>query len=517
MHRVKSLVLNTVLLTASSFVMRFVGMAFQVYLTKKLGASGIGLFQLILSIYTLFTTLAISGIRFATTRLLSEKLGEHPECDISSVIRKCLMYAFIAGSVSFLLLSVFAESIAVSWIKDSRAFLSLRVLALSLPFLSMSSVLSGYFTAVGRVIKSAVSQFAEQLARIITVLIFYTFHASADIAVSCAVIMAGGALGDVVSFTMQYIFYHFDKKRFTKKYTHRGVTLRLFRIAFPLALSSYARTALSTLQQLLVPRGFEKHGASGDQALADYGMIQGMALPIIMFPSALVYSLAEVIVPFLTDAQVNGDKKRTAALADRALLICFMFAAIVSSVIFRYSSELSRLLYDNDLAAKFIRIFALLVPVMYLDSITDGILRGLGKQMYCMWVNIGDSVTSVILVYFLLPKYALAGYVFMICFTEIVNFAFSYYKLKKSADIRLKLRDIILSAFSALGAVSIAEMLLNSISLHHANTPFTLAVHILLTVIIYILLVLILTDKLDIIKRKHMKRRSHERIQTDFR
>lgn len=517
MLRVKSLVVNTVLLTASSFVMRFVGMAFQVWLTKKLGETGIGLFQLILSVYTLFTTLAISGIRFAATRLISEKLGLNPRCDISPIVRRCLFYAFCAGTVSLILLSMFARDIAVLWIKDERAYVSLRVLAVSLPLLAMSAVLSGYFTAVGKVYKSAVSQFAEQLARIVTVIVFYTFHASADLSVSCAVIMAGGALGDLVSFVMQYGFYRFDRRRFSQKQVYRGLTISLFKIAFPLALSSYARTALSTLQQLLVPRGFEKHGATGQKALADYGMIQGMALPVILFPSALVYSLADVIVPFLTDAQMQGDTKRTSSLSGNALTLCFLFAAVVSSVIFRYSDDLAEILYASDTAGKFIRIFALLIPVMYLDAITDGILRGLGKHMYCMWVNIGDSVVSVLLVYFLLPRFALSGYVFMICFTEVVNFAFSYCKLKKCGDIHLKFGSIFKSAVSALGAVSIAEMLLNTVHLHKTDTGLSLAVHIVLTVIVYALLILILFGKDAIMQKNLIGRAKHERIQADFR
>ena len=130
-------------------------MIFQIYLSQKIGAAGVGLFQLIMSIYLLFTTFAISGIRFATTRLVSEELGISPEGRVDKVVRRCLIYAVTFGTASSCVLFLSADFIGLRWIKDMRSVLSLKVLASSLPFLAMSSVMSGYFTAVCRIIRSA--------------------------------------------------------------------------------------------------------------------------------------------------------------------------------------------------------------------------------------------------------------------------------------------------------------------------------------------------------------------------
>lgn len=488
MAKGRKILINTILLTASSLLMRAIGMYFQVYLTKKLGASGVGLFQLIMSVYLLFTTFAVSGIRFATIRLISEEIGIFPNGKVSGVIRRCMIYALIFGAAASAALLISAETIGLLWIKDVRSILSLKVLSVSLPFLSMSAVLSGYFTAVSRVMKSAVSQLFEQLTRIAVVVIVYSIYGTSDIQKACAVIMAGGALGDFVSFTIQYVLYLFDRRRYIAPRTVNTITKRMIGIAMPLALSAYARTSLSTLQQLLVPAGFKKYGSSSEKALADYGIVHGMVLPIIMFPSALFYALADVIVPELTEAQMQSNKERINYLINKTIRLCLLAAMGLAAVLFAFSNEIGMLFYGIEDVGKYVKVLSFLMPIMYLDSITDGMLRGLGQHMYTMWVNISDSVISVIMVYVLLPKWAVDGYIFMICFTEVFNFVLSIYKLSKFAEMKINWIAIIGAAFSAVSSTVISAAVLRLCGICSNSGILPLSIHIVLTLALYVLL-----------------------------
>ena len=320
MSRGKKILKNTILLTGTSLLMRTVGISFQVYLTKKIGASGIGLFQLIMSVSMLASTFALSGIRFATTRLVSEELGKSNPGGVKKVILRSLIYALSFGTAAMLALYFNAELLGTKWIGDCRTVLSLRLLSFSLPAFALSHVLSGYFTAVCRVFKSAAVNIAEQIIRIAVVVSALSFTSHYTVESACAVIVAGGIAGEMFSFLMLYVLYIYDRRRYTGRgeKTH-GLTKRMFGIALPLAISAYARTALSTLQNLLVPKGFQKSGASAEAALADYGVIEGMVIPIITFPSAFFYSLAELIVPELTEAQVNGRTDYISTLVNRIL------------------------------------------------------------------------------------------------------------------------------------------------------------------------------------------------------
>lgn len=486
MKRGKLMLMNTLLLTAASLLMRTVGMAFQVYLSKKIGASGIGLFQLIMSVSMLAATFSISGARFATTRLVAEELGRGNTSGVKLAVRRCLIYALCFGTAAMIALYLGAGPIGRTWIRDSRTILSLKLLALSLPAFAMSAVLSGYFTAVSRVVKSASVNIIEQFVRIAVVVAALNASVGCTLETACAIIVAGGVVGELASFALLFVLYRLDRRRYRVDHKKpQEITKRLLTIALPLAVSAYARTALSTLENLLVPRGFQKSGASSDKALADYGMIQGMVFPIIAFPSAFFYSLAELLVPELTDAQVNNRTRDISEMVSRILYLCLLFSIGVTAVMFQFSGSLGQVIYQNSTVSRYISLLSLLMPVIFLDSVTDGMLRGLGQQMYSMRYNILDSVISVILVWFLLPRYAVAGYIVMIYFTDIFNFTLSLHRLSVVTKLKLPLRNILKAALSAFSAVTAVIFAANVLGLPLAMNGWSLAIGILSSLLLY--------------------------------
>ncbi len=486
MGRGKTMLLNTLLLTATAILMRTVGMVFQVYLSKKIGPSGIGLFQLILSVSMLAACFAISGVRFATTRLVSEELGSGSPGGVKAALRRCLIYALSFGTAAALLLFFGSELIGTKWIGDARTVLSLRLLSLSLPAFAMSAVLSGYFTAVTRVIKSAFVQVLEQLVRIGVVVAALSLSIGFTLETACAIIVIGGVAGEAFSFLMLYILYVFDRRRYgSGKSKNTGLTKRLLKISLPLAVSAYGRTALSTIENLLVPRGLRKSGASSEIALADYGMIHGMVFPIVAFPSAFFYSLSELIVPELTEAQVNGRTKEISNKVGKILYLCVLFSFGVTAPFFQYAGELGFCIYQSEIVGHYIRALAFLMPIIFLDSVTDGMLRGLGQQMYCMRYNILDSLLSVVLVWYLLPIYAVPGFIFMIYFTDLFNFTLSIRRLYVITKFHLPVKKILKSAVCAVGSVNITQLFLRLLGLGLSASTWSVTLHMVLSIILY--------------------------------
>ena len=195
---------------------------------------------------------------------------------------------------------------------------------------------------------------------------------------------------------------------------------------------AYARTSLTTLEHLLIPRGLKSAGLTADRALAGYGIVHGMALPVVLFPSCLLYALADLLVPELTTAQVSGRCGDIRRLVRTLLYRCLLFACGTAVLLLAFSGPLGRLIYHSDDAGRFIRLLAPLVPVMYLDTVTDGCLRGLGQQTRCMAINVFDATLGVVLVWALLPRFGLAGYLFILYFNECVNFTLSFTLLRRT-------------------------------------------------------------------------------------
>ncbi len=436
--RWRKLALDTAVMTASAIVMRCIGMAFQVWLVGRIGASGIGLYQLVASVNMLCATFAISGIRFTTTRLISEEIGSQSWGSIGRAIRRCVFYALFFGLSALAVLYLCAEPIGFLWVGDARTVLSLHIIALRMPFVSVASVLNGYLIAAGRAWKSAAVQFLEQIISIALVMLFLYRAPAGDLELACASVSLGGTLADVASLLLVSCVYMHDRLR----HRQRGdcsvkLTSRMFRIAVPLALSAYARTSLTTLENLLVPRKLRSSGLSANEALAGYGTITGMVFPIITFPSCLLSALAELVIPDLTEAQVRGDTGYIDRTVSALLRTALGFSLLTAGFIFSTAAPLGLLIYGDSSIGPYIQIFALLAPIMYMDIVTDGCLKGLGQMMHSMCYNIAEASIGVLLVIALLPRWALKGYIFVLFFCEIFNFTLSMRRLRKVARFSL--------------------------------------------------------------------------------
>ena len=308
-------------------------------------------------------------------------------------------------------------------------------------------------------------------------------------------LVIGSAASEALSFLYLIAFYIFDKKRHLREKTPKNdphMTSRMLGISLPIALSSYLRSGLVTIEHILIPVGLRKHGVDYSTALASYGTIHGMVFPLILFPSAVCSTFAGLIVPELSEL---ADKYKTVYknkhicyIVRRALTFALFFGIGTAGILACFARPLGLAVYDSEEAAGFIRIFAPLIPVMYLDTTVDGMLKGLGQQLHSMFYNIIDASMSVILVWTLIPKIGVYGYVVCIFITELVNLAFSLSRLMTVTGVDIPIPKAILCPILCIaGAAS-----LTSILLHTTRQTLTLPILILAILICIVLYAILL-------------------------
>ncbi len=428
-----NLLIHTVIMTAVNLIMRSISVSFNAYLTEKIGTSGIGLFQLVMSVYSLAVTFSCAGIRLASTRLTVE-INALRKNDISKSLTLCITYSGICGCIIGIILLFFSNLISNSWIDNPQTALPLKILALSLPFVAMSSALGGYFTATEKIPQYSIIQIFEQIFKIVIVINLIRKYSSLGAAYSCIAIVTGMTASEIFSFTLSLIL-----KRLTTPQKSDMPTVNIFkilRISIPDAAGTCARNILLTVEHLLIPKGFIKSGVNSDIALSKYGTIHAMAMPVLLYPSAVLSSLSSLLVPDLAKRNEIGDINGIKASVKRNLKRTVIFSIICSVFFFIFALAISKAIYKTNEAAEYIRILSPLIPIMYTDIITDGMLKGLDQQIYSMRYNIIDSALCVILVYFLLPVYEIKGYIFILYISEIINFAFSINRLISVSELR---------------------------------------------------------------------------------
>ncbi len=466
MKRIKRFVMNALILGGTTIFMRSISVVFNAYVSGKIGAEGMGLFSLISSVYMFAVTLATSGISLAVMRLVSEELGKNNGKGAIQAVRHCIAYALIFGCTASVLLFFGADFISAHILRDARTYLALRILAIALPFIALSNIFQGYFNAVRRVYKNASASIAEQFIKIFITVSLLIAIAPRGTEYACLALVVGTAAAEGLSFFYLLIFYLVDKKRHIqadKGTLQPDMKRRMLSISLPIALSSYLRSGLVTIEHILIPIGLRRHGSDYQTALASYGTIHGMVFPLILFPSAVCSTFAGLIVPELSElaakyGNVRGNK-HICYIVKRALCFSLLFGIGTAGIFLCFARPLGLLVYGSEEAAKYIGIFASLIPVMYLDTAVDGMLKGLGQQFNSMIYNIIDASMSVLLVWTLMPKIGIYGYVICVFLTELVNLAFSLNRLLTVTGVKIPLCRAILSPVVCIvGATSLATL-----------------------------------------------------------
>lgn len=463
MRVLRRFIINGLIMTVTSLALRTLGVAFNAFVSRRLGADGMGLFTLIMSVYGLSVTVAASGVNLAATRMCAEALGRGDERAVRASLSRCLIYASLCGVGACLLLFFGADFVAESWLGDARCTRSLRLLAVSLPFIAASNVLHGYFTAVRKVAKSAVTQIFEQLFKVGVTVWALLYIVPDGIEYACMALVGGGALAETASFTMAFILYLADRRKKTSANVPREVGRRMWRelfgITVPVAAAAYVRSGLSTLEHMLIPRGLRKNPLTADTALATYGVLCGMVMPVIMFPTALLYSFTGLLIPEFAEADAKEESGHIRYMVSRALSFTLIFSVGCSALMSLFADELGMLIYSSAAAGEFIRVMAPLIPVMYLDHAVDAILKGLGEQIYCMKVNIFDAAMCTLLVYLLCPRIGIWGYILTIYIAELANASLSIRRLTKLSGFTIKLGSLAKPALCALSSAAVLRLL----------------------------------------------------------
>lgn len=463
------------LLTVTSVLLQTAGTAFNIFLSNRLGADGVGLFQLMLSVYGFAVTFASSGIHLAALRLVTEERTRHSADGIEKSMRICFLYSLFVGGLVAVALYLLSPWVSLRFLHDIRCILPLRTMAGGIPFICASAALNGYFLAVRQVGKNAFSQCLETFFRIFLSTAILLFFLPSGLAYACFALALGGTVSEILSCLCSYLLYRRCAKRHvTQSASEKAFLPRMLSITLPVTFSACVRSGLSTAEQLMIPSGLQKSGLSADAALSQYGFIHGMAMPLILFPSCLLYAFTGLLVPELTECLTNRQTDRIRHIAARTIEFSFLFSVGVVGIVFTYADQISQVFFHTNQVAYYLKLLAPLILLMYSDHAVDCMLKGLNEQLYSMRYNIIDSVMSVILVYTLLPRFGIHGYVAVLFASEMLNTALSFHRLLRVTDCPFRPFAWLLKPICAMFlALFLANTFVTFFPLH--GLPFLLA------------------------------------------
>lgn len=505
-----TLLKNAMILTITSLILRTFGIFIRSYMSNKIGAEGMGLYQLIISIYVLATTIVTAGTSTAVIRLIADAMAKRESnANIKKIMKKSIIISLV---ISFFTMSVFyilASPISIFLLKDERCISSIKILIWALPFMSVSSCVKGFFLAKRKVMMNSFSQLFEQIIRIALIFLFLENYIGDSLEKICMYIILSDIISEAMSCIFVYINYKKEMKGINASKSSGFKLKEFFQIAFPITVNKYITSILRTIENILIPSQLALYTLSREVSLSQFGYLKGMALPLIFFPASFLTALSSLLIPETSEASTLKQKNKIAELVSKTFSFTFICAIVISCIFFIYSNEIGHIFYSTDEIAYYIKWLAPLIPFMYMESAIAGMMQGLNQQRKILKYNIIDSVIRISLILIVLPKAGIKGFIAIMYISNIITSTLNMYRLINVSNVKFDFSKWIFKPFiSAMASCIACSIISKYIVISNLVASIIFKVGIISTIYIIILFLFGIIEK-DLIEnilfRKKMK------------
>lgn len=425
-------VFGTLILTSTGILGKIIGFFYKIFLSRTIGAEGLGIYQLIFPISTICFAVTVAGLSTA----LSKYIAEYQERDPSSpkrFLRSCLLSSGFLSILAMLLLLRFSEFIAKNILLEPRCGPLIQILAWSIPLASIHACIHGYYYGKKRTLIPSISSLIEQIVRVVFVFFAYQIALENKITIGASTAVWGLVAGEGGSFLFCITALLLTKEKPASstgfKVSHPG--LKLWTYSIPLSTNRLALTLFSSFESILIPSRLRLFGYSQADALSIYGVLTGMALSIIMFPTVLTNSVSVMILPVISEADSKNDRAKINRTILQTIFGCLLFGSFCTFAFLITGNRIGDILFCNSLAGKFISMLSFICPFLFLTSILSSILHGLGMPGYTFILNLLGSTIRIIFVYLFIPLYGLRAYLIGMLLSQILTSGLSVWILWK--------------------------------------------------------------------------------------
>lgn len=449
----KSFISNMFLMSGTMLIIRVIGMVSNIYFTSVVGADSTGMFHIIFSVYGFAVTLSVAGTGLAVTRLVSES-GTASGRTCSGIIRKSLIICLTTSVVTASGLWIARDILSKNIFNTPSAAQALMLLSLSLPAVAVSTVMRGYFMASRKIGTLTASQLIEELSSVAITL--YLLSHIRHTEYGYMAIICGIALSAFIAAVFDIVMYRLiiSHNRLIGSDPIPGYR-EILSISVPVALGAYLRSALVSLENTMIPGCLAASGV--ENPLSEYGIVKGMSMPLMLFPTVFISSFANMLVPELADRRAGNKPNGIRYIAENAIKATLYFSFMAAGFFFICHDLLGQSFYHNSRVGIYLGLLALLVIPMYLDTVVDSMLKGLNQQVSSLKYNITDSLLRVIFIRLVIPQKGINAYIFLLYASEFFNLWLSLGRLIKVTKLRLKSEYILKPSFTALTAYITAQ------------------------------------------------------------
>ena len=443
----QSIIYGTLILTGASFLCRFIGFFYRIFISQTFGEEGMGIFQLTAPIMSIAYSLCCAGFQTAISRFVAAR-KEEPHTSVRFLFTG-LGITGVFSLIFSILIYKSADFLAVSVILEPRTAPILRLLALSFPFSAIHSCMNGYYYGKKKAEIPALLQLIEQVGRVLSVYLLCQIYFKGGQTPPLALTAAGAAIAECLSAFLSLCFIlpnlsgiqtKIQKHRlFSQKQiiSYKETAGCLFSMAIPLSVSRIIVNLLQSVENIYIPEMLRIYGYTTKESLALFGVLTGMALTVILLPSSLVNSVSVLLLPRISEAQSRNRDKEIAVVIRRCITFCFALGIPCTAAFFFGGHLAGEILFHSETAGNYIVSLSFICPFLYITASLGSILHGLGKTYTTLFINIGTLLIRIASVFFLVCRIGISGYILGLLAGQCFSALCCIFSLRKYAKIEV--------------------------------------------------------------------------------
>ena len=435
MRRKNPLLIGTFILTVTGLLSRFIGFFYRIFLSKVFGAEGMGIYQLISPVLALSFSLTVSGMQTAISKYVASETSTH---DYKTSFRTLWTGFLLSMALSFGCMAYiyrYSDWIASAFLLEKRTAPLLRIISLSIPMATVHSCINGYFYGIKKTAVPALTQLSEQIVRVGSVYLIYAVCVQKNMTPTISFAVVGLVIGEGASMIVSVVaiicrsFQVFEKPSCIKMPapgallppSYGKIAGNLLRLAAPLSANRIIINVLQSIEAIYIPNRLMTYGLNNADALGVYGVLTGMSLPLILFPSAITNSISVLLLPIVSEADANGNHNTVAKAIWKSIQYCLLLGFLCTAVFLLFGRFAGRLLFNSELAGSFILTLSFICPFLYIASTLNSILNGLGKTALTFSYSIFSLLVRLLFVFYAIPIYGIKGYLWGMLASQMVQ------------------------------------------------------------------------------------------------
>lgn len=489
----KTFVTGAIILIIAGFISRMIGFLYRIYLSNLIGAEGMGLYHLIVPIYTLIILTLTSGVSIAVSKMTAEEAARGHYINIKRVSKIALFLVLTGSIIISVVLYANINFIANSILKDNRTYLSVLVMIPCIPLIAAASAYKGYFYGIQEVTPTAVSQIIEQLVKIGIIMALAAHFLKAGLEYACALATLGTAFGEMSNLVVLAIYYRY------KKYAHiaadsrkglirkRKLFIDILGCAVPISFNRFIISIMSAVEVILIPRRLLEGGLNYIQCMEQYGKLMGMAMPLIFFPALVATSLATTLVPAISESISLKNFGRVNYRISKSIQITMVVGFVFMALFACYPDKIADMIYPGQSVGNTLFLLSFSCVFIYLQQILMGVMNGLGKQGLLLLNSIIGSSIRIVCVYFIIPEYGIPAYIIGIVASSLVVCLLNLITIVRNTGMVLDLRHwVVLPGIVALFLMFTGKYIYSFFNIFKLYSPiqtlFAVAAYIIIAI-----------------------------------